>query len=91
MQVEVQIYQVMTLNSEDLRLEQVEMEMRQTPGIGRRYIKDETGNEVTGWRIFDIEGDNVTLISAGNPEAYYSVYGIGNLDANTYTRSWKNC
>ena len=38
------------------------------------YIKDETGNAVTGWRVFDIEGDNVTLISAGNPEDYYHYY-----------------
>ena len=35
------------------------------------YIKDaSTNSEVSGWRIFDIEGDNVTLISAGNVENY---------------------
>ena len=35
------------------------------------YIKDKsTGKAITGWRIFDIDGDNVTLISAGNPEDY---------------------
>ena len=36
------------------------------------YIKDETGNAVTGWRVYDIEGDTVTLISAGNPEDYFN-------------------
>ena len=36
------------------------------------YIKDvSTGSAVTGWRVFDINGDQVTLISAGNPEDYY--------------------
>ncbi len=35
------------------------------------YVKDkETGEAITGWRIFDVEGDMVTLISAGNPEDY---------------------
>ena len=35
------------------------------------YVKDKaTGQGVTGWRVFDIEGGNVTLISAGNPEDY---------------------
>ena len=38
------------------------------------YIKEETGNAVTGWRVYDIEGDTVTLISAGNPEDYYHFY-----------------
>ena len=38
----------------------------------QNYIKDaSTGEALTGWRVFDIEGDKVTLISAGNPEAYY--------------------
>ena len=37
-----------------------------------KYIKDKGKNqEITGWRIFDIEGDKVTLISAGNPEDFY--------------------
>ena len=45
-----------------------------TPYSTYDYIKDETGNEVTGWRVFDIEGDNMTLISAGNPEDYYHAY-----------------
>ena len=36
------------------------------------YVKDaSTGNALTGWRVFDVEGDTVTLISAGNPEDYY--------------------
>ena len=36
------------------------------------YVKDKsTGNAVTGWRVFDVDGDNVTLISAGCPEDYY--------------------
>ena len=35
------------------------------------YVKDkETGEAITGWRVFDVEGDTVTLISAGNPEDY---------------------
>ena len=35
------------------------------------YVKDKsTSSGVTGWRVFDIEGDTVTLISAGNPEKY---------------------
>ena len=39
------------------------------------YIKDASNNsEATGWRVFDIDGDNVTLISAGNPEDYYHKY-----------------
>ena len=40
------------------------------------YVKDkETGEAITGWRVFDVEGDTVTLISAGNPEDYYHPYG----------------
>ena len=40
------------------------------------YVKDaETGEAITGWRVFDIDGDKVTLISAGNPEDYYHQYG----------------
>lgn len=39
------------------------------------YIKEKKldGTEVaiTGWRVFDIDGDIVTLISAGTPEDYY--------------------
>ena len=36
------------------------------------YIKDtSTNSAITGWRVFDVDGDNVTLISAGNPEGYY--------------------
>ena len=35
------------------------------------YIKDtSTNSAITGWRVFDIDGDMVTLISAGNPEDY---------------------
>ena len=40
------------------------------------YVKDaETGEAITGWRVFDIDGDTVILISAGNPEDYYHAYG----------------
>ena len=40
------------------------------------YVKDKsTGSAVTGWRVFDVDGDNVTLISAGCPEDYYHPYG----------------
>ena len=40
------------------------------------YIKDKTtGTTVTGWRVFDIDGDSITLISAGNPEKYKPTYG----------------
>ena len=40
------------------------------------YVKDaSTGGAITGWRVFDIEGDRVTLISAGNPEDYRHSYG----------------
>ena len=36
------------------------------------YVKDKsTGSAVTGWRVFDVDGDSVTLISAGCPEDYY--------------------
>ena len=36
------------------------------------YVKDEDGNAITGWRVFDIEADGtVTLITAGCPEDYY--------------------
>ena len=39
------------------------------------YVKDaETGEAITGWRVFDVEGDAVTLISAGNPESYHTTY-----------------
>ena len=48
-----------------------------TPYSTYNYIKDETGNAVTGWRVFDIVGNNVTLISAGNPEDYYQQYVSG--------------
>ena len=42
------------------------------------YVKDkETGKAITGWRVFDVEGDTVTLISAGNPEDYYHPYASG--------------
>ena len=48
------------------------------------YIKDETGNAVTGWRVFDIEGDNVTLISVGCPEDYYRSNGNDSGYINEY-------
>ena len=42
-----------------------------TPGRTYNYVKDAaTGGALTGWRIFDIDGDNITLISAGDPEDY---------------------
>ena len=42
-------------------------------GTPFNYLRDSsTGNAVTGWRVFDIDGDTVTLISAGNPEDYYN-------------------
>ena len=34
------------------------------------YVKDSSGNAITGWRIFDITDDGITLISAGCPEDY---------------------
>lgn len=38
---------------------------------GTSYIQDaSTGNNLSGWRVFDIEGDQITLISAGNPEDF---------------------
>ena len=40
------------------------------------YLKDtSTNSAITGWRVFDIDGDNITLISAGNPEDYNNPYG----------------
>ena len=40
------------------------------------YVTDKsTESAVTGWRVFDIDGDSVTLISAGCPEDYYHSYG----------------
>ena len=38
------------------------------------YVKDSSGNAVTGWRIFDITDEGITLISAGCPEDYYHPY-----------------
>ncbi len=68
------------------------------------YIQDSATNSgVTGWRVFDIDGDKITLLSAGNPEDYYNDYGeaneaeymlTGNInseltDASSYTkRDW---
>ena len=49
------------------------------------YVKDaSTSSAVTGWRVFDIDGDNVTLISAGNPEAYYASSGTNYGYINEY-------
>ncbi|MBO6233797.1 MAG: hypothetical protein J6N78_07105, partial [Clostridia bacterium] len=39
------------------------------------YVKDSSRNAVTGWRIFDIADDGITLISAGCPEDYYHPCG----------------
>ena len=68
------------------------------------YIQDSATNSgVTGWRVFDIDGDKITLLSAGNPEDYYNAFGkaneaeymlTGNIndeltDASSYTkRDW---
>ncbi|MBD9159236.1 MAG: hypothetical protein EGQ16_05310 [Clostridiales bacterium] len=39
------------------------------------YVIDKsTGSAVTGWRVFDIDGGTVTLISAGCPEDYHHSY-----------------
>ena len=39
------------------------------------YVTDKaTESAVTGWRVFDVDGDSVTLISAGCPEDYYHPY-----------------
>lgn len=36
------------------------------------YVKFKDGNDITGWRLFDVSDDGVmTLISAGCPEDYY--------------------
>ena len=36
------------------------------------YVKDKDGNEITGWRVFDVEADGkVILITAGCPEDYF--------------------
>lgn len=46
---------------------------------GVDYIKQKnsSGNleTVTGWRVFDIDGDTITLISAGCPEDYWQYFG----------------
>ena len=43
------------------------------------YIKDTDGNEVSGWRVFDVADDGtITLISAGCPEDYFYDYDISN-------------
>lgn len=43
------------------------------------YIKDaSTNSAITGWRIFDIDGNTVTLISAGNPEDYMVTTSVEN-------------
>lgn len=56
-----------------------------TPDGTYNYVKEaSTGNAVTGWRVFDIDGDNVTLISAGNPEDYYYSYGSNSGYASEY-------
>ena len=42
---------------------------------------DGTERELTGWRVFDVNGDMVTLISAGCPENYYHP---GSLASDAY-------
>ena len=54
-------------------------------GSGYNYIKDAaTGEAITGWRVFDIDGDKVTLISAGSPEDYYHGYETNSAYASEY-------
>ena len=61
------------------------------------YVKDgSTGGAITGWRVFDIEGDILTLISAGNPEDYYHPSGTNYVYITEYiltgnvNSSWSN-
>ena len=50
------------------------------------YIKDkETGEAVTGWRIFDITEEGITLISAGCPEDYYHPDGTNGTNYGYYS------
>ena len=42
---------------------------QKSAGNGYNFIKKD-GGTLTGWRVFDITGNNVTLISAGNPELF---------------------
>ena len=52
------------------------------------YLKDSSTNSaVTGWRVFDIDGDNVTLISAGNPEDYKLTNETNSAYASEYILS----
>ena len=50
------------------------------------YVKDaSTNSPVTGWRLFDLDGDTMTLISAGNPEDYFHAYdSTNNVFASEY-------
>ena len=61
------------------------------------YIKDKsTGSAITGWRVFDIDGDNVTLISAGNLEDYCHLLDVNSAFEDEYiltgnvNNSWNN-
>ena len=52
------------------------------------YVTDKaTGSAVTGWRVFDVDGDSVTLISAGCPEDYYHPYGTNYVYISEYILS----
>ena len=45
----------------------------------KTFAKEEDGNDISGWRIFDIsEEGTITLISAGNPENIGCGYGYEN-------------
>ena len=46
------------------------------------YNDTSTGKGVAGWRVFDIEDNEVTLISGGCPESFYQ--GEGNGHCNGY-------
>lgn len=52
------------------------------------YVKDESGNAVKGWRIFDINGDTVTLISAGCTESYLHAKSCGSNTRNGYVSEY---
>ena len=48
------------------------------------YVKDSSGNAITGWRLFDVADGTVTLISAGCPEDHYNPYAILSGDISKY-------
>lgn len=49
------------------------------------YIKDSKGNDITGWRLFDIaENGTVVLISAGCPEDFYHLSATNSAYISEY-------